>query len=160
MKSIILGFLLLFAISSCTSKNKSTIHGLWSLHIMEVRDTNTGQWDEWRQGMDGYLLYDNQDNVALHLTPKHYADTLVKYRNFTDTMSLQKMQHISMNYNYMGKYNLDKKNKIVSHLRLSHSNPNDWGVTVERRYYFSGDTLIITPVEKKNASLRLKWLKH
>ncbi|MFT4987187.1 MAG: hypothetical protein ACI81Y_001809 [Glaciecola sp.] len=142
---------------ACNQPEPSDVTGLWKLHTMEVKDSLTGKWSEFRDGMQGYLLYDSEDNVALHLIKKGYENRKDKFRNFTDTMSLDKLKHITGNYNYIGKYSVNED--IVSHHRLSHSNPNDWGVTVERRFKFSADTLIIKPVEEKNARLRLKWLR-
>jgi len=162
MKKICILLLIVIALIQigCDNQNRQNeITGLWQLHIMEIKDTTTGKWSEWRNGMQGYLLYDNKDNVALHLMPKGYEKNEAKFRNFTDTMSLDKLQHLSMNYNYMGKYEIDPTKQVVSHKRLSHSNPNDWGVTVKRKFSFNGDTLIIRPAEAKNARLRLKWLK-
>jgi len=143
----------------CQSENKNAVAGLWKLYSMELKDTTTGEWSNWRDGMQGYLLYDDQNHVALHLMPVGYEENTSDFKNFTDTQSVEKLKHLAMNYNYTGRYAIDTENNIVKHLRLSHSNPNDWGVEVERRFSFSGDTLIITPVERKNALLRLKWLR-
>ena len=41
------------------------IEGLWNLHLMEVKDSSNN-WQEWREGMKGYLLYDGKGHMALH----------------------------------------------------------------------------------------------
>ena len=132
--------------------------GLWSLQIMEQKDS-LGNWHEWRGGMQGYLLYDGDKNMALHLLKKGYEDTDLRFPNFTDTISEAALKHLTGSYVYIGNYKILPNENIVEHTRLSHSNPGEWGKVVQRRFSFQGDTLIVQPVEDKNASLRLKWLK-
>ncbi|RFN57696.1 lipocalin-like domain-containing protein [Marixanthomonas ophiurae] len=132
--------------------------GLWKLQAMEQKDS-LGNWNEWRGGMQGYLLYDGDKNMALHLLKKDYEKTDLRFPNFTDTIAEAALKHLTGSYIYIGNYKILKGENIVEHKRLSHSNPGDWGKTVQRRFSFIGDTLIVQPVEDKNASLRLKWLK-
>lgn len=136
-----------------------SILGLWDLHIMEIKNAETGQWKEWRQGMGGYLLYEKSGYMSLHMMPKTYANTDLKFKNFTDTMPLPQLKYISQNYNYTGSYTVDLDSSIVSHTKLSHSNPNEWGEISRRKFSFLGDTLVVVPTEEENASLRLKFLK-
>ncbi|HSM64343.1 MAG TPA: hypothetical protein VK833_10435, partial [Gillisia sp.] len=60
----------------CNQKNEETdvnrFSGLWSLYIMEQQDSVTGEWSEWRNGMQGYILYDDKNNMSVHLTTKAY----------------------------------------------------------------------------------------
>ncbi|WP_203292978.1 lipocalin-like domain-containing protein [Luteirhabdus pelagi] len=142
-----------------TKSLEETLSGLWSLQAMEVTDS-VGNWKQWRDGMGGYLLYGESGYMSLHLWEKGYEKTDLRFPNFTDTIPLKALQHLTGSYVYIGDYSLNKKDSIVSHKRLSHSNPGDWGKTVQRRFSFNGDTLVIRPVEKANASLRLKWLKE
>ncbi len=139
-------------------KIEEPIEGLWKLHAMEVRDS-LDEWQEWRGGMQGYILYDGDGHMALHLIPKGYENTDLVFPNFTDTISIEALKYITNNYNYFGTYTIDYENNIVSHLRISHSNPKDWNTAVERQFHFNGDTLVVQPVEQENARLRLKLLK-
>ncbi|MFK8037670.1 MAG: lipocalin-like domain-containing protein [Crocinitomicaceae bacterium] len=163
-KQIFVIFFFLVGMASCHSEPEKAstdiipIQGLWQLHIMEIKDS-LNQWQEWRDGMGGYLMYDNDNHVALHLFSKGYENYTPHFPNFTDSIPIEALQHITNNYNYMGTYQLDSTNTIVTHKRLSHSNPRDWGLEVQRRFHFIGDTLVMQPVETENASLRLKWLK-
>ena len=155
---LIIGFL------SCNTHEKqqdlkNPLVGLWSLHIMEIQDSVTLKWNEWRDGMQGYLLYDNTNNMALHLTTKGYQNTDLIFPNFRDTISLEALKYITNNYNYFGKYTINQAGNVVEHARISHSNPSEWNKIVKRKFTFSGDTLILKPAEKKNARLRLKWVK-
>lgn len=139
--------------------NQNPLTGLWTLHIMEQRNTESDEWQEWREGMQGYLLYDGKDNMALHLTTKGYEKTDLRFPNFTDTISTEALKYLTNSYVYLGKYRVDEQDSIVEHTRISHSNPGDWGKVVQRRFSFKGDTLILKPVEENNANLRLKWLR-
>jgi len=160
--------LLCFCISifSCSDitcpelEKPSPVKGLWALHSMEQSDSLTGKWSEWKGGMQGYLLYDDQENMALHLTKKGYQDFPIAFPNFVDTIPQKALEHLTNSYVYFAKYSLDTVQGIVTHARISHSNPAEWNDVVERRYSFKGDTLMLAPVEEKNKSLRLKWLRN
>ncbi len=145
--------------SNKEEKSSNTLGGLWSLYLMEKQDSATGQWTEWRNGMQGYILYDDSENMALHLTTKGYEKTNLRFPNFVDTIDLEALKHLTNSYVYFGKYTIDNEKGIVEHARISHSNPGMWNEIVERRFSFSGDTLILQPVEKSISGLRLKWIK-
>ncbi len=154
--------LLALTFNCCQDQKEKTagnISGLWSLHIMELQDTITGDWNEWRNGMQGYLLYDNYENMALHLTVKGYQDTDLRFPNFTDTISIDALKHLTGSYFYMGRYKVLENEGVVRHTRISHSNPGEWNAVVRRKFSFSGDTLVIQPEESQNAGLRLKWVR-
>ena len=118
----------------------------------------TGEWNEWRDGMQGYVLYDGVENMALHLTTKGYQDTDLQFPNFNDTIPLEALKHLTGSYVYLAKYKIEED--IVQHSRVSHSNPAEWNDVVRRRFSFSGDTLVLRPTEETNAGLRLKWVRH
>lgn len=133
--------------------------GLWSLYVMEQKDSITGKWSEWRNGMQGYILYDEKDNMAVHLTTSGYQDTDMRFPNFTDTLSIEALKYLTNSYVYFAKYSVDKDKRVVKHARISHSNPGEWDAVVQRRFTFKGDTLTLEPLEEKNSGLRLKWVK-
>ena len=114
---------------------KEDLYGYWELQSMERADSLTGEWAPYREeGVTGVLNYDRNGHVSLHLQ--------------------------SIDYFYTGTYELLKGDTVVQHTRLTHSDPSEVGVKVKRRIEWSGDTLIIRPVEEQNAALRLKWLKQ
>lgn len=137
----------------------SKLSGLWSLHIMEQQNAETGEWSEWRDGMQGYLLYDGTDNMSLHLTTAGYEETSLRFPNFIDSIPIEALKHLTNSYVYFAKYSVDEELGIVEHARISHSNPGEWNKVVQRRFTLSGDTLTLQPVEAKNAGLRLKWVR-
>ena len=146
---------------ACQNNNlkPNKIEGLWKLESMKVRDTATNTWSHYRGGMEGYLLYDNNSHMSLHLYEMGYEKTGIEFPNFTDSISLQALKHITKSYYYMGNYQVSESDSFISHYKLSHSNPSEFGLTAERRFFFNGDTLIMQPVERKNSRLKLKWLK-
>lgn len=141
-------------------KETNKFSGLWSLYILEELNSETGVWSEWRDGMQGYILYDDKNNMSVHLTTNGYEDTDLRFPIFTDTISIEALKHLTNSYTYFAKYKVDEKQNIVEHARISHSNPGLWNEIVRRRFTFSGDTLILQPLEEKDAGLRLKWIKE
>lgn len=160
--------LILFLIASISSgcnqeteqKEPNKFSGLWSLYIMEELNFETGEWSEWRDGMQGYILYDDRNNMTVHLTTTGYEDTNLRFPTFTDTISIEALKHLTNSYVYFAKYTIDEKQQVVEHARISHSNPGLWNEIVKRRFTFSGDTLILQPLEEKEAGLRLKWIRE
>lgn len=156
----LLVILLFLTMMSCQNKsNSGPISGLWSLHIVEQQDS-TGHWHEWRDGMQGYILYDNEGHMALHLTTKGYEKTSLRFPNFNDTIPDIALKYLTNSYVYFANYEIDDKERIVTHSRISHSNPGEWNDIVKRRYSFIGDTLVLQPVEADKLGLRLKWIKQ
>ena len=151
-------------IMGCNQKNIETqinpFGGLWSLSIMEQQDSITGAWSEWRNGMQGYIHYDDNDNMSVHLTTKGYEKTDLRFPNFNDSIPIEALKHLTKSYVYFAKYTVDEKQGVVEHARISHSNPGMWNKVVQRKFAFSGDTLILQPVEQVNSGLRLKWIKE
>jgi hypothetical protein len=162
-KPILLLLSLAILLIGCHQKNQEApanrFSGLWSLHVMEEQDSTTGEWKQWRKEMQGYILYDEKDNMSVHLTTKGYQDTELRFPNFIDSISTPALKHLTNSYVYFAKYTVDEEHNTVEHARISHSNPGMWNEVVKRRFAFSGDTLILQPLEEKNAGLRLKWIK-
>ena len=162
-KSKILFFLIAGLLNGCDQgyeqKEQNKFSGLWSLHVMEQLNHETGEWSEWRNGMQGYLLYDGKNNMSVHLTTTGYQDTELRFPNFVDSISNEALKHLTNSYVYFAKYTIDEEQSIVEHARISHSNPGMWNEVVKRRFTFNGDTLTLQPLEEENSGLRLKWVK-
>ena len=148
--------------------NQETAHndfdkftGLWSLFIIEQQNPETGEWNKWRDGMQGYILYDGQNNMAVHHTTIGYEKTDVEFPNFTDTISSEALKHLTNSLVYFAKYKVEKDQKIIEHTRISHSNPGQWDEVAKRKYNFNGDTLTLQPIKETPLGiLRLKWIKE
>jgi hypothetical protein len=164
MKYLIPIFLfLLIPLSGCTEQptpeKSNPFEGLWKLQIMEQKNPETGLWQEWRDGMQGYILYDATNTMALHLTMKGYENTDLRFPNFIDTIPEEALKHLTKSYVYLAKYTVNEQEGYVEHARISHSNPGDWNKVVRRKYTFKGDTLILQPYESENANLKLTWVR-
>ena len=140
-------------------KEPNKFSGLWTLYIMEQLNPETGEWSEWRNGMQGYILYDDENNMSVHLTTVGYEETDIRFPNFADSISNEALKHLTNSYVYFAKYSVDEEQSIVEHARISHSNPGEWNEVVRRRFTFSGDTLTLQPLEEATSGLRLKWVK-
>ena len=141
------------------TNDKDKFQGLWRLAIIEQQDSISGEWREWRNGLQGYILYDSEDNMAVHLTAKDYQKTDLLFDNFIDTISIEKLKYLTQSYVYFAKYSVDEDEKVIEHARISHSNPNDWNKVVQRHYVFKNDTLVLTTAENSNSPLRVTWIK-
>jgi hypothetical protein len=163
MKNIWIALLMAGLFSACrNSDNPSEMEqfrGLWSLYAMEQQDAETGEWKEWRGGMQGYILYDGEGGMAVHLTTRGYEKFDLLFPNFNDSIPSEALRHLTNSYVYFARYTVDEEKDVVEHARISHSNPAEWNNVVRRKYMFSGDTLILEPVEPALSSLRLKWIK-
>ena len=69
--------------------------GLWKLLIAEYENPESGQWEAWNGGLQGYLLYDNKDNVAVHMMPREYQDTDIEFHLLPEKMTLDVAGHYS-----------------------------------------------------------------
>lgn len=165
MKYVIpIALFLLLQFTGCTgptpAEKSNPFEGLWKLQIMEQKNSETGLWEEWREGMQGYILYDATNTMAVHLTMKGYEDTDLRFPNFIDTIPIEALKHLTKSYVYFAKYTVNEEEGYVEHARFSHSNPEDWNKAVRRKYTFRGDTLILQPYESENANLRLTWVRN
>lgn len=146
---------------SCQAKVKVKtrgIEGLWELQSMKIRNLESGLWSDYRNGMQGFLLYDDNKNMTIHLTDKGYQNTALTFPNFTDTIDIEALKYLTKSYYYIGEYKI-LNDSMVQHTRISHSNPGDWGKVVKRHFKLRNDTLIITPTESRLANLELKWTR-
>ncbi len=166
---LIYPFILIIIMAGCHSNPTHNPHerfrGLWKLYRIDARDT-AGSWSEyhWNKGGDSYILYDGLGHMAVHFTPLNYRDRKTKSpRTPVDSLNLMELRTdlstYMSSYAYTAKCTILEEVNIIEHQRLSHTYPAEWGATVQRRYAFRGDTLILWPIEPENP-LRLKWIKQ
>lgn len=174
MKFLNLLFILVL-LSACDNLKTNRVEklvGMYKLYIIEYKDS-TGQWrqQEWGKDGDGYIVYDGKGHMGVHITPKGYKDfqwmdeessiNNDRLNAKTDSMSVDELKNavkeFSSSYVYFGNYSVDDTADIVTHYRITSSIPAVWGTTVKRKFTFSGDTVILEPL---NANRRLKWIKQ
>jgi hypothetical protein len=169
IKQFLLIIISIIYMTGCQSPKPGSPHeqfrGLWKLYIIEVKDSS-GIWQEhsWNKGGDSYILYDGLGHMAVQITPEDYGNKIVKApRTPIDSLNIDDLKAdlktYSSNYVYTANCVILEEEQIIEHHRLSHTYPFDWGVVAQRRFFFSGDTLILMPVEPQNP-LRLKWIKQ
>lgn len=149
---------------SDANRQVNPLAGLWKLEKMEVFDAKEEVWKEWKkpergfgEGIKGHVLYDSDGHMALHLIPKNYENSGLSFPYSRDSSSFEALKHLAASYTYLADYRLDTQAQIVTHATFSHSEPNDWGEIVRRKYRFQGDTLFLEPVEQDLGKIRLKW---
>jgi len=150
-----------FIIYSCTTpENKPSVVGLWRLVEMQEQDQITGKWHPYKKEMQGYLLYDANAHMSLHMTIVNYEKTDLSFHDLIDSVSLEELKHRSMSYNYMARYEIEPEKNIITHHRISHSNPMEWNTSVKRLIEFKSDTLTLTTLDRDAGKIRVKWIRY
>lgn len=162
---LILVLLILAAVYSCNTKTQQSnnkFDGMWTLHKFESFDSLTNRWtdDSTRVGWSGYILYDGQGHMGVHLIPKGYKDFYTK-KNL-DSLSHDDLKNLAKfyrsNFVYFANYNIT--GTTIDHKRLTATEPANWGTTLTRDFDFKGDTLILTAHENiAGQQIRLRWIK-
>ena len=162
---LILGLLFLATMYSCSTKTQQAdnkFDGMWRLDKFELFDSLANRWtdDSKRIGWTGYILYDGQGHMGVHLIPKGY-------KNFDTNKNLDSLQNDDLkelvkfyksNFVYFANYNIS--GTTIDHKRLTATEPGNWGTTLTRDFDFKGDTLILTAREKiRGQRIRLRWIK-
>ncbi len=165
-----------FLFSACMNQTKNSrngvLAGMYKLYIIENKDS-TGIWrqQEWAKDGDGYIVYDGNGHMAVHITPKGYKDfkwldeepsinsdaVRKKIEGMTTDELKAAVNEFESSYVYFGNYAVDDTADVVTHSRITSSIPAVWGTTVKRKFSFKGDTIILEPL---NANRRLKWIKQ
>jgi hypothetical protein len=157
---------LIFLISGCMNhpeKINKQLQGLWKLDRFEILDTGTGKWmaDPSRSNYIGFIIYDGQGHMAVQIIPGGYADFNTD-RNIDSLDNSELKEWLNLyrsNLGYFAEYKIH--DSTIEHSRLSANDPKEWGTIVTRDFEFIGDTLILTPHEKRdgNGSVRLRWTR-
>jgi len=109
-------------------------------------------------GCTGYITYDGQGHMGVQITPKGYKDynTNKNLDSLTNTELKELIKLYQSNWVYFASYKIT--GNTIEHLRLSATEPKNWGTTLTRDFDFKGDTLILTAYEIVNGKKsRLFW---
>ena len=145
---LILGLVILATIYGCSTKTlqDDKFHGMWRLDKFESFDSLANRWtdDLTRIGWSGYILYDGQGHMGVHLIPKGNKD-------FDTKKNIDSLEHDDLkemvkfytrNFVYFANYNITETK--IDHNRLTATEPGNWGTTLTRDFDFKGDTLILS----------------
>lgn len=164
LKSVfgLLIFLTLYSCETKVSKTSSMFHGMWRLDRFEAYDSSSNTWSNaiTRIGWNGYILYDGQGHMGVHLTPKGYKDfdTNKNIDSLTHDELVALTKFYKSNFVYFSDYTLT--DSTVEHKRLSATEPTNWGKSLTRNFEFKADTLILTAHEIiEGQKVRLRWIK-
>jgi len=162
---LILGLIILAATFRCSTNTQQAANnfdGMWRLDKFESFDSQVNEWmdDSTRIGWAGYILYDGQGHMGVHLIPKGFKDfdTKKNIDSLEHNDLIQLAKFYKSNFVYFANYNVN--GTIIDHNRLTATEPENWGTTLTRDFDFKGDTLILTAREKIGGQqLRLRWIK-
>ena len=162
---------------SCSNNSEQSpmgqFRGLWKMYSHEIKDDNRN-WVEhnWMNGGVGYIIYDGEGHMAVHITPQGYQNTKVNWNKSSDTLSqgkyrsefeifsLETSKPSLANYVYVSNCRILDGN-VIEHARLSHGNPEKFDEVVQRGFEFIGDTLILFPLNLEGQNQRrIKWVKQ
>ena len=145
---------------------------MYKLYSIEEQDS-TGIWKEaeWAKGGESYIIYDGLGHMAVQIIPKGYNDFkwLIEEQAINQKIVKQKLDSMSTadlkaavaefasNYTYVANYTVDDTANVVTHNRITSSIPIVWNTVVKRKFSFSGDTIILSPLTVK---IRLKWIRQ
>lgn len=92
----------------------------------------------------GYLTYTHINYMSVHIMHGERINCLSNIPRYTTS---QEKEEIATNYNgYCGKYLVESNNNTIFHYPEISSFPNGCGITLERRYEFRENKLILTGV--------------
>ena len=165
---IIVGFvlLILLTIFSCTTRQtiNDKFNGTYKLDKFESFDSISGKWtaDKWRgKDADGFIQYDGKGHMSVHLYPRGYKD--FDTNKSIDSLDLESLKELARFYQSNFVYFADYKiidDSTIEHIRISATEPKNFGTKLTRSYEFRKDTLILTAHEKlENKKMRLRWIK-
>lgn len=163
--SIKIALFILCSFVAC-SKNMlptdSNFIGTWKLDKIETLDNASGKWnyDSTFADWTGYITYDGQGHMGVQITPKGYKDFDVNTNldSLSNTELKDVIKFYQSNWVYFASYKIT--GNTIEHLRLSATDPKDWGTTLTRDFEFRGDALILTAHEIVNGKKsRLVWSK-
>lgn len=165
MKNLIL-LITLALLLSCSSGNDPSdfdkFTGRWTLGIVEIQRDSIAEWKERQdhyKNRQGFIIYDGKGGMGVHHVTENYEAYEFKGRGGLDSLTTKDLRHLADNFVYFGKYKVIDSLATIEHYIESANFQNMWGTTAKRKYQFSGDTLILSPLTNNYPKIRLKWVK-
>lgn len=142
---------------SNNQKTWDSLRGTWAKESFKIKDS-LGNWTdfEWHKGGELYIIYDGLGGAALHSTPKFYKDYFDDKN--PNKNSKDSLKYLAESYIYFARCEIN--NDTIFHKKISHTNPNEIGEIVKRKYKIIKDTLYLTPLNfNSEAILKLVRVK-
>ena len=158
---------LLAILIACDSKDEISdidkFTGRWSLHIVEIRYDSASAWvprQDHYKNRQGFIIYDGKGGMGVHHVTENYETYEFEGSGGRDSFTVNDLRHLADNFVYFGKYRVNDTLGIIEHHIESANYQDMWGTIAKRKYVFSGDTLILNPVNANGyPKNRLKWIR-
>ena len=151
---------------SCNEQNRTSdfekFTGRWTLDIVESQTDSTSVWEPRHdnyKNRKGFIIYDGRGGMGVHHVTENYDKYEFEGTGGLDSLTVKDLRHLADNFVYFGKYRVNDSLKTIEHYIESANFQNMWGKVAKRKYHFSGDTLILSPIMNSYPKTRLKWIK-
>ncbi|WP_075351126.1 lipocalin-like domain-containing protein [Algoriphagus marinus] len=158
--------LIAFLLVSCNPENETSdfekFTGRWTLHLVEVQSDSAANWEPRQddyKNRKGFIIYDGKGGMGVHHVTEDYENYKFEGKGGLDSLTLTDLRHLADNFVYFGNYNVIDSLHIIAHHIESSNFQNMWGTVAKRKYVFSGDTLILSPVTDRYPKGRYKWIR-
>ncbi len=139
--------------------NKEKFIGIWTLKSFETRFSDGSIEYPMGKNLIGYIMYHPNDYMSVVIMNKDRANFNEKFnpiKDFCKTINSQKKSDAFDTYfSYCGPYEIKNDQLIVHHLDAC-SIPDWVGISQDRTYKFSANTLTLSNVST-NATALLVW---
>ncbi|PTX43481.1 lipocalin-like protein [Christiangramia gaetbulicola] len=157
--------LIIALLFSCKKENEISdfdkFTGRWKLDVVEVQTDSSSIWEprqDHYKNRKGFILYDGKGGMGVHHVTENYDKYVFEGSGGLDSLTRKDLRHLADNFVYFGKYQVNDSLKIIEHHIESANFQNMWGSVAKRKYVFSGDTLILSPITDRYPKMRLKWI--
>jgi len=96
--------------------------------------------------------------MGVHHVQAKFADYPIPRGFPTDSLTREDLLFLGGQFIYFGRYSVDTSTQVITHHIETDMRPAMWGAAVQRRYEFSGDTLILMPLTADPPS-RITWIR-
>jgi len=162
----LISLIILALLLSCSSGNEPSdfakFTGRWTLGLVEMQRDSIAEWKERQdhyKNRQGFIIYDGKGGMGVHHVTENYEYYKFEGKGGLDSLTAKDLRHLADNFVYFGQYKVIDSLAIVEHHIESANFQNMWGTTAKRKYEFSGDTLILSPLNNNYPKIRLKWVK-
>lgn len=157
--------LIIALLFSCKKENEISdfdkFTGRWKLDVVEIQTDSSSIWEprqDHYKNRKGFILYDGKGGMGVHHVTENYDKYVFEGSGGLDSLTTKDLRHLADNFVYFGKYKINDSLKIIEHHIESSNFQNMWGSVAKRKYVFSGDTLILSPITDRYPKMRLKWI--
>lgn len=136
--------------------------GRWTLYIVEAQADSAAIWEprqDHYKNRKGFIIYDGKGGMGVHHVTENYENYEFEGNGGLDSLTVKDLRHLADNFVYFGKYRVIDSLNIVEHHIESSNFQNRRGTVAKRKFVFSGDTLILSPITDRYPKTRLKWIR-